>query len=94
MKHEVIQQVPTLVQQGVELMLFGMGTVFIFLALLVVATTVMSAALSRLPQGQQPTVKRNMPVGAAKSVSDQSLDDETLLAIISASIHKYRSRNK
>ena len=38
----------TLVQQGIELMLFGMGTVFIFLALLVVVTTVMSALVERL----------------------------------------------
>ncbi len=32
---------------GVELMLVGMGTVFVFLTLLVVATTAMSAAIQR-----------------------------------------------
>ena len=32
----------TLLAQGVELMLIGMGTVFVFLTLLVLATTLMS----------------------------------------------------
>ncbi|MCZ6659055.1 MAG: OadG family transporter subunit [Gammaproteobacteria bacterium] len=32
---------------GVELMLVGMSTVFVFLTLLVIATTVMSAAIQR-----------------------------------------------
>jgi oxaloacetate decarboxylase gamma subunit len=38
---------PTLLDQGVELMLYGMGTVFVFLAILVVATISMSALVQR-----------------------------------------------
>jgi oxaloacetate decarboxylase gamma subunit len=36
-----------LIQQGVELMLFGIGTVLTFLVLLIIATTTMSALLQR-----------------------------------------------
>lgn len=37
----------TLIDQGINLMLFGMGTVFVFLTILVFATTVMSKVVSR-----------------------------------------------
>lgn len=36
-----------LVEQGLDLMLYGMGTVFVFLALLVVATWAMSTVINR-----------------------------------------------
>ena len=36
-----------IVAQGVELMLYGMGTVVIFLALLILATTAMSQLVER-----------------------------------------------
>lgn len=38
----------TLIDQGLSLMLFGMGTVFVFLAVLVFATTTMSAIVNKL----------------------------------------------
>lgn len=38
----------TLFEQGVTLMLVGMGTVFVFLTLLVVAMTVMAGIIRRL----------------------------------------------
>lgn len=37
-----------LIDQGLDLMLFGMGTVFVFLTLLVFATTLMSKLVNRL----------------------------------------------
>lgn len=76
-----------LMQQGVELMLFGMGTVFVFLAVLIVATTFMSFLIQRFfpakPVVVSPTVNR----GAATN-------DDQLIAVISAAIHKFRSRHK
>ena len=76
-----------LMQQGVELMLYGMGTVFTFLALLIVATTFMSIVVRRFVKPEL------LP---AKLVHRQPVDenDEQLVAIIGAAIHKYRSRNK
>ena len=37
----------TLMQQGVDLMLYGMGSVVVFLTLLVIAMVLMSGSISR-----------------------------------------------
>ncbi|MCP3909226.1 MAG: OadG family protein [Oceanicoccus sp.] len=74
-----------LMQQGIELMLYGMGTVFTFLVLLIATTTLMSALLQRFAK-PEPTAPAGKPAAVA--------NDDQLVAIISAAIHKYRSRNK
>ena len=78
----------TLMQQGWELMIFGMGTVFVFLALLVLSTSIMSALVQRyLPEAA------HVPTAATgRGKADTADKDEKLLAVISAAIHKYRSR--
>lgn len=77
-----------LMRQGVELMLFGMGTVFIFLALLVVVTSAMSTLIQRFAK-PEPVISAQPPrVQAAAS------NDQQLVAVITAAIHKYRSRHK
>ncbi|ARN76394.1 oxaloacetate decarboxylase gamma chain [Oceanicoccus sagamiensis] len=76
-----------LLQQGVELMLYGMGTVFTFLVLLIVATTLMSAVLQRFVTPEPAPAVATKPVAPAAN-------DEQLVAVISAAIHKYRSKNK
>lgn len=78
---------PALIEQGVELMLYGMGTVFVFLALLIAATTVMSALIQRFAKPEEVALKRaaNKPVAT---------DDDQIVAAISAAIHQYRSRRK
>lgn len=75
-------------QQGVELMLYGMGTVFTFLALLIIATTVMSFLLQRFAKPEPKAVPS--PVKAQEAAGN----DDQLVAVISAAIHKYRSRHK
>lgn len=77
----------TLMQQGLELMLFGMGTVFVFLALLVVATTGMSAMMQRFFKSPPAPVVRPQQLAVAQ-------DNSQLVAVISAAIHNYRSRHK
>lgn len=77
----------SLMQQGVELMLYGMGTVFIFLTLLVVLTAVMSALLGRFAKPEPAVVSPAVRPAAAP-------DDKQLIAAISAAIHKHRSRHK
>lgn len=72
-------------QQGIELMLYGMGTVFTFLVLLIIATTLMSALLLRYAK---PMSISNAPAG--KPVAGPN--DDRLVAVISAAIHQYRSR--
>jgi oxaloacetate decarboxylase gamma subunit len=73
-----------IISQGLELMFFGMGTVIVFLTLLVIVTSGMSALVQRyapLPE-----------VDGAGSTAAPATADDTLLAVISAAIHKYRSR--
>jgi oxaloacetate decarboxylase gamma subunit len=43
----------TLIDQGLNLMLFGMGTVFLFLTILVFATTLMSTLVNRFAPAPQ-----------------------------------------
>ncbi|MCX2981037.1 oxaloacetate decarboxylase gamma chain [Halieaceae bacterium IMCC14734] len=71
--------------QGLELMLFGMGTVVIFLTLLVLITTVMSALVARFPPSPADTLAAPLPVSATTSVTDP-----VLLSVISAAIHHHR----
>ena len=58
----------SLFNQGVTLMLAGMGTVFVFLSLLVVAMTAMAAAVARIPAEpavEGPTEEEIAAIGAA-----------------------------
>lgn len=66
----------SLFAQGLQLMLVGMGTVFVFLTALVFATTLMSRIVTRGDLGQPPT-------------DDGPSDDE--IAAISAAIARHRS---
>ncbi len=66
---------------GVEIMLVGMGTVFLFLALLIIIVDVMSKTVQRfLPQeiNELPTVVTNV--------------DSNVIAAISTAVHEYRKK--
>lgn len=66
---------------GVELMLVGMGIVFLFLAMLIVTVNLMSALVLRfLPERPAEVVP------AAEGAGDQHI-----IAAISAAIKRYRS---
>lgn len=71
-----------IVAQGVELMVYGMGTVVVFLALLVVITTAMSALVGRYFAESQPPPDTGTGPAA---------DDPELLAVITAALHQHRS---
>ncbi|MEE4658845.1 MAG: OadG family transporter subunit [Halieaceae bacterium] len=74
----------SLIAQGLELMLYGMGSVLLFLALLVLVTSLMSSLLGARGDVAMPPVTAH-PV-------DQGVDPRTL-AIISAAIHAHRQRH-
>ena len=76
----------SLMQQGVELMIYGMGTVFVFLAVLIVATTIMSSLLQRFVKPVVIEAPRATPAAGSNASSDTQL-----MAVISAAIHKHRS---
>ncbi len=69
-----------LLAQGIELMLVGMGTVFVFLTALVVATSLMSAMVMR----RQPPEIPAAPTDAGPT--------EEEVAAIAAAIDQYRRR--
>jgi len=46
-------------QSSIELMLLGMGTVFVFLILLVIATTAMSAVIGKLSPTASPATSNS-----------------------------------
>ncbi len=75
-----------IMQQGVDLMLFGMGTVFVFLTVLVISMTIMSAVIQRLfPEAPEPQTLAPVfaPVGTP---------DPKVLAIIKAAIEQHRNK--
>lgn len=75
--------VSDLLLQGVNLMFLGMGIVFTFLAILVIALNGMSRLASSL---SGPEVHATAtPVGA-------DVGDSELIAVISAAINRYRSK--
>lgn len=67
---------------GLNLMLYGMGTVFVFLALLVVCTNVMSALVLRF----YPETL----VEAPSPVKRQKTQDPRMIAVIEAAIAEHR----
>ena len=79
-------------QQGFELMLYGMGTVFLFLAVLVLTTMAMSAFVQRfLPREEVVMPRQRQRRGPSAAVAAE--DNRPLMAVISAAIHRHRQQN-
>ena len=82
-----------IIDQGVELMLYGMGTVVVFLSLLIVATLLMSRFLGRyFPEPEVPPASL-----AGRQVSmapAQAVDQGQLVAVITAALHQHRAGRK
>ena len=77
-----------LIIKGFELMLLGMGIVFTFLLILVVALNVMSRIAFHFDTTDEST--------AATAVQPQTTgkpENTALIAVISAAISRYRSAN-
>ncbi len=78
-----------LFSEGLTLMAFGMGFVFVFLTLLVFATGIMSRLVGRYlpePVAKAPQA-RPQPAAAGTSANN-----DELVAVITAAVHKYRSK--
>jgi oxaloacetate decarboxylase gamma subunit len=79
-----------LLLEGVELMLFGLGTVFLFLILLVLIIRVMSWVIERFAAKTPVPVSSASPSFAAKAAADNPSAD--VLAAIQSAIHQHRAR--
>ncbi len=74
--------------QGVELMLFGVGAVAIFLSLLVLVTSLTSRFMSRFfPEQLEPAAAA--PAGPAAKLAPAQAE---LVAVITAAIHQHRNQ--
>ncbi|OUS19241.1 oxaloacetate decarboxylase ['Osedax' symbiont bacterium Rs2_46_30_T18] len=77
----------SLISQGLSLMVFGMGFVFVFLTLLVGVTMLMSKLVVKFePVAVVPPKKSRRNVAPAVAAKD-----DELVAVITAAVHKYRS---
>jgi len=88
-----------LMSEGLNLMLVGMGFVFIFLTLLVFATTIMSKVITRYEKNVGALPEEGIPAPTAvisQAMSDRqhANDDKNLITVLSAAVHKFRSRHK
>jgi oxaloacetate decarboxylase gamma subunit len=79
---------PSLVSQGLELMTFGMGVVFVFLTSLVFLTTLMSTLVNKIAP-EKPAVVPAAPVSAPT----QGVDPQ-LLKVLATAVKEHRSRQK
>jgi oxaloacetate decarboxylase (Na+ extruding) subunit gamma len=79
----------TLLEQGLELMLIGMGVVFSFLILLVILTNLMSWFVNRFFAEEQPALA-TPPVALPSSAAAV---DATTLRVIEDAIRQHRARS-
>ena len=77
----------TLLEQALDLLIFGMGTVFVFLTLLVFAVNLMSRFIQTF--FPEPVIEE-APVATRKTASDAI--DPTTLAVIQAAIRQHRDK--
>ncbi len=76
--------------QGLSLMIVGMGTVFIFLSLLVFCITVSSKFLNRFWPESPSTHADSITTDS----SQVEANDEALVAVITSAVHQYRKKHR
>lgn len=77
------------INSALELMLVGMGIVFVFLIMLVAAVALMSWLLARYFPEPTPSNSDNL----SSKIGGPENSDE-VIAVIGAAIHRYRQNNK
>ena len=75
-----------LMSSGVELMFAGMGIVFLFLTMLVVAINIMSSLVQRFFP--------DAPIQVVAVTKVSSGIDKSIIAAITAAVHQHRSKHK
>lgn len=79
-----------IIEQGIDLMLYGMGTVFIFLTVLVFSTSLMSILIERFfPEAVPVVSEKTTPVAQVS----QPVEPRTL-QVIQEAIYQHRAKTK
>ncbi|WP_396588865.1 OadG family protein [Bermanella sp. R86510] len=76
-----------IVADGLGLMVFGMGTVFTFLVVLIIATTIMSSLINKF--FPEPVLVPKKPANKP----GQGVDPQ-LLKVLSAAVKEHKARRK
>ena len=76
----------SLISQGLDLMLYGMGTVFTFLTLLVGLTALMSRTVMRFSKEEQDEYE----IDSAAHQIHSSVVDKRIVKVIQAAIDQHR----
>ncbi|WP_226668854.1 OadG family protein [Microbulbifer aggregans] len=79
----------SLLQQGLDITLYGMGIVFTFLLVLVICTTIMSRVVTRLFPEAEPVAASPVSTPASGAAGDLRLRK-----IIQAAIEQHRNRRR
>ncbi len=80
-----------LISEGLTLLVFGMGFVFVFLTLLVGATSAMSKVVGKYIPDPAPVFKR--PATPAPSAAAPAAQDNAqLVAVLTAAVKAHRAR--
>lgn len=82
----------SIVQQGIDLLIFGMGTVFVFLTVLVISVVLMSKIIGRFFAEIEEEAPRVSPAPARSSAAT-AVDPNVLLAIQEA-IYQHRAKRQ
>ena len=77
-----------LLWQGVKLMLLGMGTVFLFLALLVIVMSTILRLLERILERDASTDLDRSAFGMQPAVGPE------MIAVLTAAVRRYRSMHR
>lgn len=80
----------TLFQQGLDLLVFGMGTVFIFLTVLVLCVYVMSKLIGSFVVEDEPQIPE---LGKSVNINVGSVDPK-ILAVVQDAIYQHRAKNQ
>lgn len=78
----------TLLQQGFDLLIFGMGTVFVFLTLLVICVNFMSMFINKIFGEEEIIVEPKPAPRKAGKV------DPKVLAVIQEAIYQHRAKTQ
>lgn len=79
----------SLFSQGVDLLIYGMGTVFVFLVILILATNAMSYFIRRFLPEPEPIIT---PQAAPKLSTGGSAIDARTLGVLQAAVDAYRKK--